>query len=119
MSEIILQTIVEKLERLESLIKRQDAVRDDAAEQSLLSKIEGVERALKVYTYTVKSNNETLRQLSSKLDVLTDPINTPIKSKITHTHHLHKGVWVSVVLFVLCALLFALLIRSGSNTSAW
>jgi len=46
-----------------------------------------------------------LNELTAGVNKLQLQLQIPVKNQVEHKHHLHKGVWVAVGLFVTCFLL--------------
>jgi len=98
MSEVFFQSIIEKLGSMELMFK---------------VKLEAIELMLKV--------TDTGKEKKPELDVLKKEIkNIPfvtlqflkeekinqnkIANRIEHKHHLHKGIWIAICLFIICFL---------------
>src|SRR5688500_5429014 len=101
MSDLLLQTIVEKLEAFEiALLKRNDDETKNAAQHFIANEI-------KPYQSEIKQCATDLKNLNTKLELLIRKQNDISKSAdarrdyTVHQHHLHKGLWISLALSLL------------------
>jgi len=97
MSEILLQAIVEKLEAFEIALLKQDSA----------GKIEELEAAVRSIQSAVMKFSSASNASNEKINGLLEDIHAirGIDNQITHVHHFHKQVWVSVNLFIICLFL--------------
>ena len=106
MSEVLLQTIVEKLEALEiALLKENNASKDEAIQQALLKEVKSLQSEFTKLPSQFKVNNEKMKDLLESTSALNYRLDKPINEQIKHSHHLHKGIWVAVGLFIISLLL--------------
>lgn len=106
MSEIILQSIVEKLESIEiALLKPTTPTINDETNQAILNEVNSFRIELKNNSASVKISNEKANEILLRLDAHTRKLDEPVKDNIKYHHYLHKGLWVSLALFVLSILL--------------
>ncbi len=104
MSEILLQTIVEKLQAMELLLKNDKAGID---EETLKCIREEMQR-LPITTISTDKFNE----LKLAIDECREKIERPLHNQTIHKHHLHKGMLISLVLFFTCMLFLWLCINT-------
>jgi midasin (ATPase involved in ribosome maturation) len=92
MDELLLQTVVEKLEDIELLVKQnnQNKTREE------LKKIS--EELNNFSSRTISS--ERLNELIKSLHPCTNKLKEPQQITIEHRHHLHKGIWIAIALFI-------------------
>ena len=110
MSDLLLQTIIEKLESLELAWQ----VSGDSEKERLdqLNEELGILRndlknlPAQIIPATVKTG-----QLSASIDNLYRQLKVPVQNRIEHKHELHKGIVISVSLFVVVIVLICLLIN--------
>jgi hypothetical protein len=108
MSDLLLQTIVEKLEAFEiALLKHDDDKTQNSAQHFIADEI-------KPYQSEIKQCATDLKNLNTKLELLIRQQNDISKSvearrdHIIHQHPLHKGLWVSLALsFLVIVLIIA------------
>ena len=106
MSEILLQTIVEKLDSIEiASLKENTAGKDDALQQTLLKEVRLFQSEVKKLPAQFEISSERMGELLKGIRDLSFKLNNPLNEQITHSHHLHKGIWISVGLFIISLLL--------------
>ena len=106
MNQVLLETIVEKLEGLEiSFLKENKAAIDEAMQKDLLKEIKIFQSEIAKLPAHLKVNNENINWLSKNINSLNFKFENGVNEHIYHKHHLHKGVWISIGLF-LTSLLF-------------
>jgi vesicle coat complex subunit len=92
MDELLLQTVVEKLEDIEFLIKQNN--QNKSVEQ------------LKIISEEIKNlssrtiSSERINELIKSLNNCNNKLNQPVQNSIEYRHHLHKGIWIAIALFV-------------------
>jgi hypothetical protein len=91
MSEILLQTIVEKLEAMELLLKQDKRNKDEEVSKMILDEIN------KVFTSSISIDK--IDELKLSVDKCCKILEHPATNQITYKHHLHKGIWIAVILF--------------------
>lgn len=114
MSEILLQTIVEKLETLELAWKVSGDSEKEPVVQ-LKKEIEFLRSDLKKLPAQILPSTAKLGELSSGIAGLSKQLQVPLHNRIEHKHELHKGIWVSVSLFLLSVTLIWALLNSYQN----
>ena len=90
MSEILLQTIVEKLEAIELLLKQDKRNKDEEVSKMILNEIK------KVSTSPII---DKIDELKLSVDKCSKILEHRATNQITYKHHLHKGIWIAVILF--------------------
>src|SRR5664279_1672430 len=106
MSEILLQTIVEKLESLEiALLKECNSGKDGALQNQILLGFKNFQSQVATFTSQLNTNSETLLRFSEEVNSLRLNLGNTIQNQVRHTHHFHKLVWVTVSLFLITTLL--------------
>jgi len=91
MSEILLQTIIEKLGAMESLLKQDKKNKDEEVFQRILEEIK------KVSILSISTNK--IDELNLSIDRCCKTLERPSTNQITYKHYLHKGIWIAVTLF--------------------
>ena len=100
MSDILLQTIIEKLKTIEIGLLKENTNKDPAIE-TLLKEIELLKNEMAKWPLRFKANLEKLNELLNGIASLNLKLELPKRENIKHSHHLHKGVWISVGLFII------------------
>ncbi len=102
MNQVLLETIVEKLEGLEiSLLKEKKAGNEnETIQQDLLNEIKLFQSEITKLPTHLKQSNEKMNELSKNIDALNFKLEKGINEHIYHKHHLHKGIWISIGLFL-------------------
>lgn len=105
MNQVLLETIIEKLETLEiSLLKENKAGNDETTQQDLLKEITSFQLEIKKLPVHLKVNNEKINELSKNITSLNFRLEKGVSENINHKHHLHKGVWIAIGLFIISLL---------------
>lgn len=105
MSELLLQTIVEKLNALSIVLLKQDNTGDAATQQALIKEIKSFQSETKLIRENLKLNNDKISELTDSFNNYTFQTGKSGKNNIEHRHVFHKGIWVAVVLFNISILL--------------
>ena len=106
MNEILLQTIVEKLEALEiALLKESNAGKVVEVPNELIIEINSLQSDLEKFTSTFKSTSETISDLLKEISGLRLNLVNPVQSRVKHIHHFHKQIWITISLFIISLLL--------------
>ncbi len=106
MSEILLQTIVEKLESLEiALLKEGDSDKNEIFQNQVLQGFKDFKSEVGQFTSQLNINNEKLQAFSKEISVFRLKMINLIKCEVKHSHHFYKHVLVTVSLFVISLLL--------------
>jgi len=114
MSELLLQTIVEKLESLELAWKVSVDTEKETVAQ-LKKEIEVLRHDLKNLPAQILPSTSKLWELSSGIAGLSRQLQVPLQNRIEHKHELHKGFLISISLFLLLVVLIWALINSYEN----
>src|SRR5450432_692821 len=105
MSEVLLETIVEKPESLEiALLKESNASKDNATQQALLKEVILLKSEFIVHADQLKSNEEKMNGLMKSISALNFKLSSPLENNILHFHHFHKGLLVALAFFVLAGM---------------
>lgn len=101
MSEVLLQMIVEKLDALgAALSKPVTTGADTAIQENLIKEVKSFQTEMKKFEENLKVNNANLSKLTSSLDNHIFQLQQPLRNNVEHKHHLHKGIWIAVGLFI-------------------
>ena len=92
MNEVLLQTVVEKLNDIELLVRDND-------QNKTREELKKISEELKILSDRTISA-ERINELINGLDSSTGNLKEPVQKIIEHHHHLHKGIWIAIVLFV-------------------
>ena len=105
MSEIVLKTIVEKLEALQiALLKDNNPVKEDTI-QAFLKEVRSFRAEMEKLPSQFEKSGEKNRELLQKISALNFRLDSPLEHQIKHKHHLNKGVWIVIGLCFLSCLL--------------
>ena len=100
MSEILLQTIVEKLEALSVAILKKDTTGgDEKLYNDFVKEIKTFQPEIKMFRDSLKLNNDKISSLNQSLNNYRFQLGQPVKNNVEHRHVLHKGIWVAAILF--------------------
>ncbi len=108
MDELLLQTVVEKLEDIELLVKHNN-------QNKTGEELKKISEELKILSGRTISSGR-LNELIKSLNACTGTLKQPLQNKIEHRHHLHKGIWIAIVLFVANIFLLAGWINNYNST---
>jgi len=98
MNELLLQTIVEKLEALEIvLLKKSDTHKEHAAEKYLAQHIKSFQSEFEVFKSQLAENNDKINKLAQKITAQDNAKQNTVK----HIHHFHDRVWVTVSIYLI------------------
>jgi hypothetical protein len=106
MSQLLLQTIVEKLGILESLLKQVVAGKDATNQSEWTIQLQALRTDIKKMMEQFLLNQEKINELELKTDALEIRLRQPLKNQIAHKHHLHKGIWLAIVLSIVSTFFF-------------
>lgn len=85
----------------------------------LKKEIEFLRNDLKKLPAQILPSTAKLGELSVGIDNLSRQLRVPLQNRIEHTHELHKGVLISLSLFLLSVALFWALINSYQNNKQY
>ena len=106
MSELLLQTIVEKLEAMELLLKAESADKTDVSSQKQITEqFYQLHKEIRLLPAQLSLSKEQMNELLRSINNCTLQLKQPIQNRVEHKHHLHKGIWIAIALFVICFLL--------------
>jgi len=106
MNEVLLQTIVEKLEALEiALLKQNQPAKDGESSRALAAVIKSLQSELMKLSSESRTNNDCVNNLSNKIDTLRLNFADPEHNQVKHIHHFHKHIWISLSLVIISLLL--------------
>jgi hypothetical protein len=92
MSEILLQTIIEKLEALHTgLLKENNTSKDEAIQRALLKEVKLIQSEIGNLPSKITLNSQNIYELYKSITTLNFRLDNPIIEQIKHRHHLHKG----------------------------
>jgi hypothetical protein len=104
MSEVVLQTIVEKLEAIEiSLLKDNNGAKEETI-QGLIKEVKSVKLELVKLPLQFGKSTEEMSTLLQSITALNFKLDNQVTEKVKHSHHFHKGIWIAVGLFIFCCL---------------
>lgn len=116
MSEILLESIVEKLEKLEiAMLKKDNTKEDDTSSILLLKEVKAMQSGIAKLDSSYSETNEKLQKLLVNISLLNVDSNISKQDKVNHTHHLHKGVWVAVGFSIFATVFLYGWIRSSAS----
>ena len=118
MSELLLQTIVEKLESLELAWKVSGDTEKETVVQ-LKKEVEILRNDLKKLPAQILPSIAKLGDLSVGVDSLSRQLQVPLQNRIKHKHELHKGVLIAIALFLWSVVLIWALINSYQNITLY
>jgi hypothetical protein len=106
MTEILLQTIVEKLESLEiALLKESNAGKDNAMQRQILQSFISLQSDSQMFISQLNNTNEKLSFFSKEINALRLNLSNLTKSQVKFTRNFYKHVLVTVSLFLISLLL--------------
>jgi len=106
-NEVLLQTIVEKLEALEiALLKQSPPAKEGESSKELVTAVKSVQTELTKFNSEVRTKTDCVNNLSNQINILRLNFAHPEQNQVKHIHHFHKHIWISLSLFIV-SLLFA------------
>ena len=107
MNEVLLQTIIEKLEALEiALLKQSQPAKDAETSNALATLMRSLQSEIMKLSSECRITTDSVTDLSNQINTLRSNYINPEENQVKHIHHFHKNIWISVSLFVV-SLLFA------------
>ena len=103
MSEQLLEAILEKIESFELLLKVTDNGKEEI--QQVKTELSFIKQEIKNLPAQLQLDTGKLAALVTAINKLQMQLNIPVRNQIEHKHHLHKGIWIAMGLFVTCFLL--------------
>jgi hypothetical protein len=101
MSEILLQTIIEKLESLEISLLKNTPNKDSNVQQELLKEIRSCQFEITTIFPQIKTVNEKINELTKNVTAINFGSVNKATGQIHHTHFLHRGIWIPILLFII------------------
>ena len=106
MSEVLLQTIVEKLEALEiALLKPNHPAKEGESSNALATEVKSVQSELKKFTSEFRTSSDRVNNLSKEITTLRLNFGNPEQTQVKHIRHFHRQIWISIGLFLISLLL--------------
>lgn len=106
MNEILLQSIVEKLEAIELLLKAESGGKTEPeTDKQITEQLNVLSKEFKLMPIRFTEITAQIRSLAISIDHNTKQEAQPALTRVEHKHHLHKGIWLSVGLSVISILL--------------
>ncbi len=106
MNEVLLQTIIEKLEALEiALLKQSHPAKDCESSNALETLMKSLQSELIKLSLERRTNTDCITELSNQIKSFRLNYSGPEQSLIKHIHHFHRHIWISVSLFIISLLL--------------
>jgi len=94
MNEVLLQTIVEKLEALEiALLKQSPPAKEGESSKELVTAVKSVQTELIKLNSKVRTNTDCITNLSNQINTLRLNFADPEQNQVKHIHHFHKHIW--------------------------
>lgn len=103
MSEQLLEAILEKIESFELLLKVTDNGKEEI--KQIKSELTLLRKEINNLPTQLQLDSGKLNEVVSAINKLQLQLNIAVRNQIEHKHHLHKGIWIAVGLFVGCFLL--------------
>ena len=106
MSEILLQTIVEKLESLEiALVKESSTSKDETLQKQILQGFKDFQSEVGKFAFQLNINNEKLHDFFKEINATGLKMSSLTKSQVKNIHRYYKQLLVTVSLFLISLLL--------------
>lgn len=99
MSEVLLQTIVEKLEALGVALLKKESTEDVVRREALVKEIKLFQSEIKMFRENFTLTNDKMSELTRSIQLYANLLQQPLKNNVEHKHHLHKGLWMTAILF--------------------
>ena len=116
MSEILLQTIIEKLEALEISLLKNTQEKDIEVQQVLLKEIRSCQSEIKTIVPQIKTVNEKINEMSKNVMAINFSSSNKASAQVHHRHHLHRGICIAIVLFIVSLfILYGLIISYNAR----
>lgn len=102
MSELLMQTIVEKLEGIELFLKATDGNKPQPVDLApVVNELKALKKELPVLLDCQAPDAKKLEGLTRSIDRLQQQIQMmPNTSRVEHRHHFHKGIWIAIALLL-------------------
>ncbi len=100
MNQVLLETIIEKLEGLEISLLKNTLCKDSEEQQELLKEIRSYQSAIAPIFHQIKTANEKINELTKNVAEINFSSVNKASGHIHHKHHLHNGMWIAIILFI-------------------
>ena len=105
MSEIVLKTIVEKLEALQiALLKDNNPVKEETI-QAFLKEVRSFRSDIGKLPSQFEKSTDKIPGLLHSINALNSRLDSPLEHQIKHKHYLNKWILIIVGLFIFCCVL--------------
>lgn len=116
MSDILLQTIVDKLGQLEVLIASRGTSDESSVQLNEVKQECGlIKEQVTLMSQTVGPLPESMKRLIIRLDACRGALMVPVQQRVKHHHHLSYGLLLSVGMFIVVVFLSVWLYNSYSR----
>lgn len=116
MNEVLLQTIVEKLEAFERTFQKQNNAKEEAEiPDKLETTVSAIKADLVTFHSELQRNNDSFTILSKEINSLRPIFQDPNQNRVRHIHHLHSSLWMIFSLILISLLLTYGWINTYSN----
>ncbi|NLU95555.1 hypothetical protein [Chitinophaga sp. Ak27] len=116
MSDLLMQTIIEKLGQLETLIASKGTGMDNNVRLNEVKEECGlIKEQVTLMSQTVGIMPESMKRLSIRLDACTKALMAPVQQRVKHHHHLSYGLLLSVGMFIVVVFLSVWLYNTYSR----
>ena len=105
MNEILLQTIIEKLEALEISLLKSTPDKGTETHLELLKEIRSCQSEIAAIFHQIKTVNEKINEMSKNVMAMNFSSSNKLSEQVHHRHHLHRGIWIAITLFITSILL--------------
>jgi hypothetical protein len=120
MNDVFLQSIVEKLEALEiALLKGDNSATISEAQQPIIIQLKSCQSGIESFSRDLRNLNAKIEALSLKVSTLPKGPDEKRQDHTIHHHHIHKGLWISIGLFLILTISIAMLINTRDNFKAY
>ena len=101
MSDLLLQTIIDKLVQLELLIASKETGTDSNVQlNEVKQECVLIKEKVTLMSQTVSPLQESMKCLSIRLDACTRALMIPVQQHVKHHHHLNYGLLLSIGMFI-------------------
>jgi hypothetical protein len=116
MNDVFLQSIVEKLEAFEiALLKRDNGATISEVQQPIVNQLKSCQSGIESCSRDLRNLNARIDALSVKVTTLPKSLDEKRQDSTIHHHHIDKGLWISIGLFLLLAIVIAILINTRND----
>ncbi len=101
----LIANIVEKLAVFETLLKQIIADKNETNQNQYSIHLQALHADIKKMIEQFLLNQNKMCELELKMEAWEERLQQPLKTRIDHKHHLHKGIWIAIALFLISAFL--------------